>query len=442
EALRRLNSTDPPLYLAPSAELSKAARLASEYLYSSLSPYAPKSSLGQLYTEGFDGEQIWQQIDLQARPLLSKLRLHIRNFEKNPEEVSKRFKVEEGNGELENGDSKVEVKAKADVESLTEDLDDEDDDNEEDVEDDEEGEEEDVDDHDEEQIEGKGTEEEENGGPLQGKQNAVEDEFLKINELEEYLLEDEAREFGTKNQKTKRKRHQDIEENEDDDEEEEEEEEDDDDDEGVLRFRYEDFFGGGKTSMKKKSRHAGGSNSMDFDNELNDDNDNQRGEASTKFEKEQEKLRSEIEKMERANLEPKTWTMLGEVTASKRPKNSALEVDLDFEHNVRPAPVITEVNESIEDLIKKRIVEGRFDDVQKRPSLPTKSPSEKIELNETKSKKGLAELYEDEYAQKTGLVSTALSFADEQKKEATMLFKKLCLKLDALSHFFFSPKPV
>lgn len=137
--------------------------------------------------------------------------------------------------------------------------------------------------------------------------------------------------------------------------------------------------------------------------------------------------------MEKANLEPKTWTMQGEVkkhpisiqkllqicgfayififqvTAAKRPKNSALEVDLDFEHNMRPAPVITEeVTASLEDLIKKRILEviiymlnfsspiympdeiritnltiifqAHFDDVQKPPHLPSNVRRELKEL--------------------------------------------------------------
>ncbi|XP_073039813.1 M phase phosphoprotein 10-like [Primulina eburnea] len=122
--------------------------------------------------------------------------------------------------------------------------------------------------------------------------------------------------------------------------------------------------------------------------------------------------------MEKANLEPKTWTMQGEITASKRPKNSALEVDLDFEHNVRPAPVITEeFTASIEEMIQKRVLEARFDDVQKPPDLLHNAPREKRELDENKSTKGLAEVYEDEYAQKTVLVSVALSFSDERKKE-------------------------
>lgn len=49
------------------------------------------------------------------------------------------------------------------------------------------------------------------------------------------------------------------------------------------------------------------------------------------------------------------------MTAAKRPKNSALEVDLDFEHNARPAPVITEeVTASLEELIRNRIIEVEF----------------------------------------------------------------------------------
>ncbi|KAL0385088.1 UNVERIFIED_CONTAM: U3 small nucleolar ribonucleoprotein MPP10 [Sesamum radiatum] len=250
--------------------------------------------------------------------------------------------------------------------------------------------------------------------------NGVEDEFLKIKELEKYLVEDEAREYGLKKEKkNKRKRGETVDEDEEgededggeDEEDEDGEEEDDelglmglddngdDDDEDGKKMetaRYEDFFGGKRTGPKRKSKHFGGSDDSDMD-EPNDDNANQKKQSLSTHEKELERLRSEIEEIEKANLEPKTWTMQGE---------------------------------------------GRFDDVQKPPTLLSKAPREKKELDENKSKKGLAELYEDEYAQKTGLVSTALSFSDEQKKEASMLFKKLCVKLDALSHFHFTPKPV
>ncbi|CAA3008115.1 U3 small nucleolar ribonucleo MPP10 isoform X2 [Olea europaea subsp. europaea] len=215
---------------------------------------------------------------------------------------------------------------------------------------------------------------------------------------------------------------------------------DDEEEEGnkMENARYEEFFGGKRTGQGKKPKVFGRSNDSDMDY----GNNNQKNTLST-HEKELEKLCSEIKVMEKENLDPKTWTMQGEVTAAKRPNISALEVDLDFEHNVRPAPVITEeVTASLEELIQKRILEGRFDDVQKPLTLPSKSPREKIELDENKSEKGLAELYEDEYVQKTGLVSTVMSFKDEQKKEASMLFKKLCLKLDAPSHFHITPKPV
>lgn len=478
EALHHLKSAEPPLFLTPSPELSKAARVASEYLFASLNPYAPKCPFSHLLTEGFDAEQIWQQIDLQAQPLLSSLRRQVRNFEKNPLEIEKQFNLDGSSGKEDNLLEHGKTKRNDGVESESEDFDDDEE------EEDEEGEEElDEEEENEESDDEDGEDMENDDGE---NVNGVEDKFLKIKELEEYLVDDEAREYGIKKDKKKNKRKRGGDEDEEDEDEDGDGDEDGDDEEDELGLmgledddgsdmenaRYEDFFTSTKkTSQKKKPKYDDESDDMDMDEpDTDDDNQNKQSLSShekelgqlrakaeemekanmqgktkglSTHEKELEKLRAEIEEMERANLEPKSWTMQGEVTAAKRPKNSALEVDLDFEHNVRPVPQTTEESTaSLEELIKKRIVEGQFDDVQKPPTLFAKAPREKKELDENKSKKGLAELYEDEYAQKTGLVSTALTFSDEQKKEASMLFKKICVKLDALSHFHFAPKPV
>ncbi|XP_057951492.1 M phase phosphoprotein 10 isoform X2 [Malania oleifera] len=442
EALHFLKSVDPPLWLAPSQDLSHTARTASRHLFSRLRPFCPKSPFDNLLVEGFDAEQIWQQIDLQSQPLLSSLRKDLRWFEKNPGEISKLFSEMGGKlkGESENGKRETETfEEDEDVEEFDEEG--FDDDNEDDDDDDEEEEEE------EEEEDGEG--EEGSGGT-----GGIEDKFLKMKDLEEYLEKDEAREYGLKKKKKKKsdgkvsKEEEEEEEEEEDGDEDEDEEEDDElgafgdgDDESKLESaRYEDFFGSKrKQDSKSKMKPDDGTDDLETDNEIADD---KKKELST-HEKELAKLRSKIEEMEKANLEPRAWDMQGEVSAAKRPKNSALEVDLDFEHNVRPPPVITEeVTASLEDLIRKRILEGHFDDVQRAPSLPSKAPKELKELDENKSKKGLAEIYEEEYVREADPTSAPLSFSDEQKKEASMLFKKLCLKLDALSHFHFTPKPV
>ncbi|KHG01060.1 U3 small nucleolar ribonucleoprotein MPP10 [Gossypium arboreum] len=300
ESLHHIKSTEPPEWLVPKQELSQAVRAASKLLFSSLKPYCPKSPFDQLLTEGFDVEQIWQQIDLQSQPLLSSLRRELGLFDGNDEE----------------------------------------------------------------------------------------------------------------------------------------------DEDGLENARYEDFFSRKKNKSSKEK--AKSRDMLEEDSGSDDEQDvDKRKDGPSKHEKELDKLRSKIEEMEKANLDPKVWTMRGEVTAAQRQKNSALEVDLDFEHNVRPAPVITEeVTASLEDLIKTRISEGLFDDVQKARTSSSKAPREIKELDESKSKKGLAEVYEEEFVQKTDPASALLTFSDELKKEASMLFKKLCLKLDALSHFHFTPKPV
>ncbi|GAV58359.1 Mpp10 domain-containing protein [Cephalotus follicularis] len=434
EALRRLRSTEPPVWLAPDPFLAKVARTASQELFSCLKPFASKSPIDQLLIDGFDAEQIWQQIDLQSQPLLSFLRREIRKLEKNPEVIKKlKHNVLEG-------------KEKKVVEEIDEDYDD-DLDMDDDDDDDEEEEEE------EEEEEDAASDERESEGEEKEREGGIEDKFLKIRELEEYLEDGEAKEYGVKNVDKKADNGGDADEEEEDDEDEDDElgvfgddgnEDGEDEDANRLQnARYEDFFGSKNKKVPKRKLKLKEDSISGGEEEDDETAENKKKGGVSTYEKQLAKRQSEIEQMEKANLEPKAWTMKGEATAAERPKNSALEVDLDFEHNMRPAPVITEeVTASLEDIIQKRILEGRFDDVQKAPSIGSKAPKELKELDENKSKKGLAEIYETEYVKKTDPVSAPLTFSDEQKKEASMLFKKLCLKLDALSHFHFAPKPV
>ncbi|KAL6641936.1 hypothetical protein ACP70R_020117 [Stipagrostis hirtigluma subsp. patula] len=453
-ALRRLRDADPALYLSPSADLAAASRAASQLIYSSLAPLSPAQPppLPELLAgPAFDAEQIWSQIELLARPLLPHLRRQLRRLEQQPPSQLPPAEApadaeEEQSEEDEEGSAPEELKEEDDLEETD----------------------------DEEEM---GEEDEEEAEELVGK--GVEDKFLKLNELEEFLEKGEEEEYGggvNRGEKKKATRNW-MEEGSDDDEDEEDGDEDEDqeedEDEGQLTLedfedddeggsedggdvRYKDFFEKGHNQKVKK--REGSTKKVQFKDEPHeievDASDNDEVDASenddgndeqvlSTHEMERLKMHAKIEEMEKAILEPNTWTMQGEITASSRPKNSALEVDLDFEHNVRPAPVITEeVTASLEEMIKKRIAEGHFDDVEKPSLLPSKAPKEHKELDESKSKKGLAELYEEDYAQKTGLAPAPLSISDELKKEANTLFKRICLKLDALSHFHFAPKPV
>ncbi|CAN0890337.1 M phase phosphoprotein 10 [Linum grandiflorum] len=434
EPLHRLKSTEPPQWLVPSPPLSEAAREASKHLFSSLRPHVRKSPFDQLLVDGFDAEQIWQQIDLLTQPLVRSIRRRAKHWEKNPAEVETLLPEVAGGEE-----KKAEQLAEDDDEDGDMDMDDDDDEEEEG----------------EEEEEEESEEEEEKGG-------GIEDKYLKINELGEYLEEEEAKHYGldrkkkSKESKGKKLKGADYDSEDDDDEEDEDDEldffgegDDDVEEDDMGNARAEDFFAPQKGGPEKKSKFGlvdtsseeeEGSSSGD---EEDDEKPDEKPKVLSTHEKELLKKKAEIEKMEKANLDDKHWTFKGESTAADRPKNSALEVDLDYEHNVRPVPVITEeVTQSLEEMIKKRILEGQFNDRKKAPGLPSKAPRELKEMDENKSSKGLAEVYENEYVQHTNPAAAPLSFSDEQKTEASTLFKKLCLKLDALSHFHFAPKPV
>ncbi|CAG8517437.1 9500_t:CDS:10 [Acaulospora morrowiae] len=178
-----------------------------------------------------------------------------------------------------------------------------------------------------------------------------------------------------------------------------------------------------------------------------DESDDEDGEnKKSAFEKKQEKIKKQIERLEMENVAEKDWTLIGEASSKDRPLNSLLEEDLEFDHIAKPVPVITEeVTEKLEDMIKRRILDETFDDVERKrdPNFRPFLPSKLVEVSTEKSNKSLAEIYEEDYFKQTSkdLPNEKDDALSKEHQEIEKGFKELCYKLDALSNFHYTPKP-
>ncbi|MCJ1243465.1 U3 snoRNP protein [Trapelia coarctata] len=166
-------------------------------------------------------------------------------------------------------------------------------------------------------------------------------------------------------------------------------------------------------------------------------------------EKRQLKLAAQIRNLEAENVAKRNWTLAGEARAAERPINSLLEEDLEFERTGKPVPVITAaVSEDIEALIKRRILAREFDEViRRRPESLNAPPDVKrgrVELEDTKSKVGLGELYAEEHLKTIdpeGFMATRDAGLKKQHEEIERLWAAVSAKLDALSSWHYRPKP-
>ncbi|KAK0616262.1 Mpp10 protein-domain-containing protein [Immersiella caudata] len=166
-------------------------------------------------------------------------------------------------------------------------------------------------------------------------------------------------------------------------------------------------------------------------------------------ERRQAKLAAEIRKLESELVAKRAWTLSGEAAAVDRPVNSLLEEDLDFEHVGKPVPIITEeVSESIEAIIKRRILAQEFDEVlRRRPDTlgnPNKARRGLVDVEDTKGKQSLAEIYEEEHIKKSNpgaYVSAADEKLSRDEQEIINMWKDVSAKLDALSSWHYKPKP-
>lgn len=222
---------------------------------------------------------------------------------------------------------------------------------------------------------------------------------------------------------------------------------------GTQKFRYDDFFDPPNEKLvRSKADKVSRILSSYEDEEENDSSE------ETPFQASQSRNRRFIEAMEEENIGKKPWQLRGEISAFSRPKDSLLNTEMDFGTTADPKSIMdTDRNETIEDLIRQRIVDGLFDDVIS--PLPDnyikekKKVDELPEISQEKPKESLADIYAREFlgekerakdelrtkeVHKVQRQETGIEETDEQK-EVNRLFDKLASKLDALSGLHFTP---
>ncbi|KAJ3388284.1 U3 snoRNP protein [Entophlyctis sp. JEL0112] len=435
------------------------------------------SPLPALLTEGFEIDQIWEQIQLRNRPMLKHLSAAVSSVlvKGDVSPAKDEMDTESENASISEQDSEDDMFSNEEVS----------DNDEEPVENDDSDSEELADgndalDIDEENIDDQfsDVESEQDGGADEiVRETEVDDEFFLLREMEKFAERGEARDIklaegnGDPNQ--------------DDDDwnlgvdllnMDPDDLEGSGDELNANDIRYEDFFAPPRRREAPKTRKPKiafnetiderefdkdapvtsttaevNENSGDAKDLFEDSDDDSSGAGPkrpiTEFEREQQLLEEEIATLEAEAIAEKSWTLSGEVSSKKRPVNSLLEEDLEVEHASRPAPVVTEeTTRSLEDLIKSRIADALFDDVERKIPPKTKKfdPNRRNIIDEEKSSKSLAEIYEDDYRKKTAGDEKMKTEKDAQvenaHREIDGLFKDLCNQLDALSNWHYTAR--
>lgn len=176
-----------------------------------------------------------------------------------------------------------------------------------------------------------------------------------------------------------------------------------------------------------------------------DDIEGPKNQRST-HERQRARITDEIRRLEAANVAKKEWMLSGEARAVERPVNSLIEEDLDFERIGKPVPVVTtELSESIEDLIKRRILAKEFDEItRRRPGAMNAQDARKprFELDDNKAQQSLAEMYEADHLRATdpNYVDPKNQKLAKEHAEIKKLWKGVSDQLDTLSNWHYKPK--
>ncbi|XP_050539809.1 U3 small nucleolar ribonucleoprotein protein MPP10-like [Daktulosphaira vitifoliae] len=272
------------------------------------------------------------------------------------------------------------------------------------------------------------------------KKSIVDDDFFKLSEMENFLLSEEKTESGK----------QPISNDDDDIDLFQNLETSDNEVNENYGPMYNDFF---ENNVIKSNKSNASKKMVRFETD-NEDNCNENNielnsgsNVLSSMEKRSKRIKERIAKLEEEAISERPWGLKGEVSAKDRPQNSLLEEAVEFDVCTRPAPIITEETTlKLEDIIRQRIKDKSWDDVERKIK-PTKAPHEfkkQLILNQEKSKESLSQIYEKEFINQREAANpenkNKLDEEPKEHKEIDLMIKELFKKLDALTNYHYTPK--
>ncbi|KAK3869913.1 hypothetical protein Pcinc_024808 [Petrolisthes cinctipes] len=229
---------------------------------------------------------------------------------------------------------------------------------------------------------------------------------------------------------------------------------DEDDDEGGEKMLSDNIFEAGDDSVDEQADEGTAGDGVEERNEDQEDMEEEEGttqllgvkkkkERKSRLEIEMEREKAVMAGLEQGNIEEKPWYLRGEALTKNRPEDSALQERLEYDIAARPKPVITEDTTTlVERVILGRVRSKAWDDVERRvkPNIDPTEYKKKLLLDQDKSKKSLAQIYEEEYvkqqeAKKSEEGEEELPEHIEIRERMDSLFSKL----DALANFHYTP---
>lgn len=467
------NTSDPTLFFNVQDKAAKSFKRATKILYDFTKKKTDNKaqSLPELIIDGFDEEQIWQQIELQNDHVIPTLIADISKLLSNKQLTQPlEFSDDLQSKKMSEGD---------------ENDDDDDDDDEAEMSD--------------EEFDDKLNSAEENSASESESANTkskmrttkrkqepsiVDDKFFKIQELNEYLNTEDRKESKSlsKTKVTSDDEFVDLFNDFSDDEDENEETQ------NARLVKYADFFDSPESDGEGENNHEQSQQEGNISNEeeeelesnhgefmenseeqtspaakrvkfnlpLDSEESNESDDNSEKLEKQklkssleerQERINKKIKVLEEEAISEKPWQLKGEVSASNRPQNSLLEDFVEVDVVSRPPPIITEqCTLDLEDIIRQRIKDKAWDDVEKKIK-PVETPTEykkKLIMDQEKSKLSLAEIYEKEYVKQKQALDPEQNTEEAEPKEhieIKEMMHSVMKKLDALSNYHYTPIP-